>query len=145
MFKVVKYDDHEINIDYNRQYIQKFTSKPTGFWVTIDHDYDWKYFCENNEYGIDRLKVKNYFNLKTDNMLIINNLKEFDHFNKWYVDDNCSFNIDWDKISKQYDGILITDYFWERRLSKECKWYYGWDCASGCIWNLEVLEKIIDK
>jgi hypothetical protein len=21
-------------------------------------------------------------------------------------------------------------------------WYYGWDCASGCIWDTSVIERV---
>jgi len=38
-------------------------------------------------------------------------------------------------VSKEYDGIEIAPYQWDARLS--LIWYYGWDVASGCIWNLD--------
>jgi hypothetical protein len=23
-----------------------------------------------------------------------------------------------------------------------CGWYYGWDCASGCIWDSAAVERV---
>ena len=34
----------------------------------------------------------------------------------------------------KYDGIEINPYQFEARY--QYTWYYGWDIASGCIWNL---------
>lgn len=49
--------------------------------------------------------------------------------------------IDWQKVSRQYDGIIIAPYQWEHRLSSD--WYYPWDCASGCIWNGKAIQTIV--
>lgn len=46
--------------------------------------------------------------------------------------------IDWSAVAAQYGGILIAPYQWKRRL--ELTWYYGWDCASGCAWDLSLIE-----
>jgi hypothetical protein len=32
---------------------------------------------------------------------------------------------------------------WECRLDPAAAWYYGWDCASGCVWNLEVIADVV--
>ena len=32
-------------------------------------------------------------------------------------------------------GIEIAPYIWARRLDGPARWYYGWDAASGCIWD----------
>lgn len=46
-------------------------------------------------------------------------------------------SIDWLRVKTQYGGIEIAPYQWKRRLSSF--WYYGWDCASGAIWDRDVL------
>lgn len=43
--------------------------------------------------------------------------------------------IDWKAVAKEYDGIEIDPYQYERRFSEGFLWYYGWDCASGCVWR----------
>jgi hypothetical protein len=44
------------------------------------------------------------------------------------------YDIDWERLAKEYDGVEIAPYQWQRRLSDQ-RWYYSWDCASGCIWR----------
>lgn len=51
-----------------------------------------------------------------------------------------SHYIDYAKLSKEYGGIEIPNYFWEKRMSS--MWYYGWDCASGCAWDVGAIKEI---
>ena len=49
--------------------------------------------------------------------------------------------IDWLKIANAgYAGIEIAPYRNEYRL--EYMWYYGWDVASGCIWDKSGIKSI---
>ena len=48
--------------------------------------------------------------------------------------------IAWEKVAAKYDGLIITPYIWQRRM--ELNWYYTWDCASGCIWNVRAIKDI---
>ena len=47
---------------------------------------------------------------------------------------------DWPKIAELYDGILITPY--QPAYHLEVRWYYSWDVASACVWNLDCLERV---
>ena len=29
-----------------------------------------------------------------------------------------------------------------RRLDMETRWYYGWDCASGCVWDASAVQSV---
>ena len=49
-------------------------------------------------------------------------------------------NIDWAMVAKDYDGIEISPYQWSERLER--MWYYGWDVASGCMWNIRAISKL---
>jgi hypothetical protein len=42
-------------------------------------------------------------------------------------------NINWMAVREKYGAVEITPYLYERRLNS--RWYYGWDCASGCVWE----------
>jgi len=60
--------------------------------------------------------------------------------------------IDWEAVAKRYTGIEIEPYNWERRnsgpnnnYSMSMLWYYGWDCASGCVWELDALVSFNGK
>lgn len=54
------------------------------------------------------------------------------------------YTIDWFQVVRNFPGIIIAPYLWERRNSNRSNWdscwYYGWDCASGCIWDLRCIE-----
>ena len=40
-------------------------------------------------------------------------------------------------------GIIISPYQWDCRLALESGWYYGWDCSSGCIWDISCIQDFI--
>jgi hypothetical protein len=48
--------------------------------------------------------------------------------------------IDWPKVAAEHQGIIIAPFVWSRRL--HLAWYYGWDCASGCIWDAAAVASI---
>lgn len=43
--------------------------------------------------------------------------------------------IDWRAVAGRHDGVEIAPYLWSLRLDPAFSWYYGWDCASGCVWR----------
>jgi hypothetical protein len=47
----------------------------------------------------------------------------------------------WSVISKEYDGIIISPYQWNLQFHTCFFWYHGWDCASGCVWNLDSIKE----
>lgn len=49
------------------------------------------------------------------------------------------YDIDWPRVAEKWQGIIITPYQWSRRLTNHTMWYYGWDCASGCIWDADAI------
>ena len=50
--------------------------------------------------------------------------------------------IRWQDVALDYQGILIAPYQWSLRLDKDFRWYYMWDCASGCIWDLSAIASL---
>lgn len=48
--------------------------------------------------------------------------------------------IDWELVAKQYSGIEISPYRYQDR--HRYMWYYGWDVASGCIWNKDAIIRV---
>ncbi len=56
-----------------------------------------------------------------------------------------TYQLEWDKVKDKYQGIIIAPYQWECRLALETCWYYGWDCASGCIWDLDCIKEFIKQ
>jgi len=67
---------------------------------------------------------------------------------EWIKNNYCNIDIDfidWKKVAKEYNGIEIWPYQWKCGHDPKCFWYYSWDCASGCIWNARIIEKVTPK
>ena len=121
--------------------------KPDGLWVSVKGECDWKWWCEQNEFGFDRMQYRFGIELHDDaRILIVKGPAALREFTDEYcepVNDETS-NIYWSRVAEQHDGIIITPYLWSCRLEAEFGWYYGWDCASGCIWNHEAIAEVRD-
>ena len=138
-----------------RKYIQKSDSKPQGLWYGFDME--WIKWCERetpdfiSEYiyrvfvdGSNILQIKNYNELiefttkyydKTNPSNIFHTIYDKKNpINISYAISNIYY-IDWNEVSMEYDGIEINPFI--RKESCELMWYFGWDVASGCIWNLD--------
>ena len=53
--------------------------------------------------------------------------------------------IDWPAVATDYPGLIIAPYQWSCRMSEFTRWYYGWDCASGCIWNADAIARVTEE
>lgn len=120
--------------------------KPEGLWLSDESDYGWKLWCDDNDFGLLNYLYRCVVNM--DNILHIKTVPELKDFTKQYPLkaipglEALSFNsLDWQRVMDEHHGIVISPYQWEVRLS--VIWYYPWDCASGCIWNLEAIEKFV--
>lgn len=123
---------------------QTIGMKPKGLWYGFDDSWiDWV----KNE--VPEWLGDNNFELivSTNRILSIDSDKELIEFTEKYADKNSNIGsfinnsmIDWKKVSKDYAGIEIPIYLHNMRLS--VFWYYGWDCASGCIWDTSIIKKI---
>lgn len=122
--------------------------KPKGLWVSVKGEMDWREWCEAESFGLDRLKWRSVITLSSvANILHIRSVGELDAFDELYgrderigTSDYSKRIIDWEHVAKEYDGILIAPYQWERRFDgRVSDWYYGWDCASGVIWNARAI------
>lgn len=134
---------------------KKWLAKPDGLWFSVKGKCDWKWWCEGENYRTENLAVAHEIKLKSDaKILYLNNEEELFAFTRQYrkpsrIFDNetDTYEIKWSEIKKLYQGIIIPNYLWDCRLALESSWYYGWDCASGCIWDLSCIEsfKVIQE
>lgn len=145
-------------LDRSRSYDQdKFRGfKPNGLWVSVtgDGEYDWESWCRDNEFGIGECVHR--VTLRDDaNIAWLHTAADIDTFHtNWsepgevwrggtaplsdeYV--RMQWEVNWQNVAEQFDGIIITPYQWSRRMGGPF-WYYGWDCASGCVWQLDAVE-----
>lgn len=130
-----------------------FAMKPAGLWLSVDGDDDWKTWCESERY--DGFGKRAYaVTLKPDaNILYLSTAGEIIAFTKKYGskhDLDGEFNwaghwINWQRVSEEYQGVIIAPYCWLLRLEREVNWYYGWDCASGYVWDAAAIESVALK
>jgi len=128
--------------------------KPEGFWVSVAGEDDWPSWCRGEDCFLDSLTAAHRVTLKPSAAVVfLKSAFELDAFTgayavqtdwerrwSWRVTDSRKWPIDWREVVKDCDGLIITPYQWDRRA--ELDWYYGWDCASGCIWNLDAIESV---
>lgn len=121
--------------------------KPNGLWITPeDTERNWKDWCEAEDFRRERLSHVHDVSFKANAKLCrIETPEQLVAFDKEYSGQVAGIPrfhwIHWNRVAEKFDGILISPYQWNFRLS-HMRWYYGWDCASGCIWNKDVISVI---
>lgn len=128
------------------------TMKPAGLWVSVDGEYDWPTWNDDAQFLDTSQQYRFRVTLDpTARILHLNGYTDLVHFTRQYgmslsdIPDVSSLRtlatfIDWKIVADQHDGIIISPYIWPART--ELIWYYGWDCASGCIWNAHAITSI---
>lgn len=114
--------------------------KPKGFWVSVDGEYDWEHWCGSENFGIGehRHRVHLASNHKvlhlTTSWDVLDFRHEYQGLKRWGTNNQWTdIYIRWEDVARDYQGIIIAPYQWSLRMEEN--WYYGWDCASGCIWD----------
>lgn len=160
MMELIHYSDEPVILDRSRLYAQDGLrggiGKPSGLWVSVAGENDWKSWCEGEEFDLQGLTHPHRITLTPkNNILYITSGSAIDEFHKEYStereitrirfgNDEYEFNqrpINWELVSDKFDGIIIAPYIWSHRYDGPF-WYYGWDCASGCIWNLDAIKSM---
>jgi hypothetical protein len=126
--------------------------KPRGLWVSVEGENDWKEWYEGEGWGLEGLACATEITLAPNaNILRVEGEDALDRFHKEYSvvqyrygdDLGVRTAITWPKVAKNFDGIVIAPYVYSRRLDEAVSdWYYGWDCASGCIWNADATASL---
>lgn len=122
--------------------------KPYGLWVSDNStEQTWESWCLSENFQTDNLKVATEVVLAPGaQVLHITTLRQLDEFHSQYAvplyTGSATFGIDWKAVAAQHHGIVISPYQWRRRLSRQTLWYYGWDCASGCIWDAAAIAAL---
>jgi hypothetical protein len=150
---LVHYSAKRIVFNRHHAYEASGAYKPRGFWVSVLGEQDWPAWCQAEGFNVTALRHAHEVTLRADaRVLMLTTLDDLDRFNgqygrvpKWAKDwakdlGYKMIEIDWAAVAQQHDGLVIAPYQWERR--HEHMWYYGWDCASGCIWNLSAVDRV---
>lgn len=111
--------------------------KPRGLWVSVDGEDDWPWWCAAEEYSIgpNRFRVE----VADDRLLVLATVDQIREFDREFCLGRR--DVDWAAVAERWPGIIIAPYQWSLRLS-EVRWYYSWDCASGCIWDATVITSV---
>jgi hypothetical protein len=118
--------------------------KPVGLWVSVLGEDDWPSFCRAEGFGLSSLRVEHTIELAdTAHILTLVGGSELDLFTHEYgIQVRGDTAINWPEVAAQFQGIIIAPYAYSRRLNSLTNWYYGWDCASGCIWHPAAIASV---
>jgi hypothetical protein len=149
-------------------YPQSGHPKPNGLWFGVNES--WKRWCESTQYCIEKLRYRHRVTiLDASRVLFLRTAKEIDVFTRQYghnlsghirllqsAEDSDTFAgrygsdlfndirkqfsnyIMWEEVAEKHSGIIISPY--SRARSLTYLWYYGWNCAGGCIWDTSVIR-----
>ena len=117
--------------------------KPCGLWLSDESDFGWREWCKGEDWNLGALAHRTDFTLDLTGILHLSTMKDLLRFTRKYqlaeVNTLHRFTLDWPAVAAEYDGIFISPYCHEARF--DLSWYYGWDCASACIWQPRCLTR----
>lgn len=121
--------------------------KPEGLWYAFGREWlDYDGEIANDEHLCPLFELE----LNIDKMLLIKSGADIEKFSRQYAENNkdtvrlYSYSINWRKVVKDYSGIEINPYV----SPEECRaelitcWYWGWDVAGGCVWDLNSIVNV---
>ena len=131
---------HSENLEPKQVNQENDRPKPRGLWYGVGFGWiDFTISDFTSFYDKDKNVSVFEFDVNSVNLLRITNFDELVAFDKEYCNSTERYrNPDWTRLEKEYDGIEIAPYIYKGRF--EIFWYYGWDVASGCIWNPKGLK-----
>lgn len=121
--------------------------KPNGFWFSVQGHMDWERWCRSHRWRLKALRYQYLITLDPAYpILLIDTERKMQWFDEvfsvvpgWAREyDIMDYKmIDWEPICWAWAGIIIAPYQWAYRHG--LSWYYGWDCASGVVWNEDAI------
>lgn len=150
--RLLHYRDEPIEFDPTRVYQHRENwvyGKPDGFWVSVEGPDDWPAWCRGEEFRLGSLRYVLEVTLDpAAKILRLTSPAALADFHRIYAgpgkypDDPVNrWGIAWSMVAADgWAGIIIAPYQWSCRYGMD--WYYGWDCASGCIWDLSAIRTI---
>jgi hypothetical protein len=143
------------DIDLSRTYQQTAENlafhTPNGLWLSVAGTNDWEKYCLKNSHRLENLQSKYQVTLKPNaKILFLHNEAVFKDFEKEYGyyqegieihGDNYTLNLSiaWERIITDYQGIIVPLAL--PKLYNMGLWYDAWGCTSGCLWDLQAVEK----
>ena len=126
------------------QHVNQPAFKPAGLWVSDEAGYGWEDWCREEHFGIGKFKYEIILS-RNAKILLLDTAGDIAWLEREFGmplhPEISARYINWDRVSERWDGLFIMPYQWSQRL--EFAWYYGWDCSSGCIWNIDIVQTLI--
>lgn len=143
------YSRRKLRFSPSRKYQQRAAEldfKPSGLWLSDDGDRGWREFCERENFRVESLAHRQEFLCSTGSWAVLRSFSDILSF----TDEFCAkgtlipgvTSIDWQRVKSAYGGLLITPYCYIARHDTRTFWYYGWDCASACVWDLRTVRAV---
>lgn len=126
-----------------RTYPQILGNKPRGLWLSVDDD--WRRWVDERIGWVlgDPVPV----DVDLDRVLWIRTVDEINAFHAEFAarhdwaphDVDYGWAIDWPTVARVHAGIVIAPH---QRINfgPVADWYYPWDVASGCVWDLSAVS-----
>ena len=145
--RLVHYTDHHVVSLHSVAQRDHPGFKPRGLWLSVQADdgCGWRDWCMSEGFGLGRLThIHDVMLAPGASMLRLASAEDIDAFTSAYLiqPGNTGFWVDWMAVAREYQGIVIAPYIWERRLARHTFWYYTWDCASACVWDADAISTI---
>ena len=133
--------------------------KPMGLWLSAEtgdpDDISWNAWCELEGFNLDRLACCTPVRIAPDaRVLHLRTEEEVRSFDAEYASSIIEGSdellgaklssrwVHWARVADKYQGIVIAPYQHRLRMELGFLWYYGWDCASGCVWDADAIESV---
>lgn len=115
-----------------------------GLWVSAESGRQdgWRDWCEGSGFGLANLTCATEIVLKRKaKPLRIRTAAALCDFSKSYATTHADIDvIDWEAVMRDWPAIIIAPYQHLHR--HNVIWYYGWDCASGVIWDASIIAAV---
>jgi hypothetical protein len=153
---------------HRMSYLQSGHPKPNGLWFDVNEE--WERWCEAVQFRLENFRYRHTVTiLDRSRILFLQSAKDIDVFTKKYgcnlsgriqllqstkdmevfarkygsdlfgdIQKQFSNYIMWGEVAEKYSGIIIVPY--SRTRSQTYLWYYGWNCAGGCIWDTNTIS-----
>ena len=132
---------------------QDFLNKPSGgLWSSeylpnLPYKSDWELWCNQNDFNLEKLNKGIIFELKDYvNIFIIDSysdllkLAENYSYEKDFLGITTKRYIDFEKMSKDYDGLFLTEQGeWQTKHRRKID-FYGWDCSTLLLFNIDAIK-----
>lgn len=124
-----------------KPYVQQVEMKPWGLWYSGGDDW-WRWMAQNTPRWWPDYREVHEIEVDESRILVMRGESDVIRFNNRYRAMGRSSLIDWRAVEKDWAGVEINPYQDGLRMADNFLWYYPWDAASGCIWDVSAITDI---